>query len=84
MSARYIIAFQRDWTPFDFTVVGQATTLDDARETRVVSGDLVFDSETGKIVSHDDTWLWEWERRDPRCYAKRMMANGRRLACAFM
>lgn len=45
-------------------------TLRDAREARMISGDLVF--EDGQLC-RDPSWLWDWERSDPNSYAYRMM-----------
>lgn len=48
-------------------------TLEEAKEARVVSGDLVIDSDSGKIVT-DPAWLWDWEVRDADSYAQRAIA----------
>ena len=46
-------------------------TLHEARNARVVSGDLVVHAMSGKIVK-SETWLWEWERTAPESFARRM------------
>lgn len=45
-------------------------TLEHAAQARVASGDLVVDAETGKIVT-DPSWLWDWEKKEPRSWARR-------------
>lgn len=51
-------------------LMGKATSLEDAKAKRVVSGDLVFLD--GKVCS-DPSWLWDWEKADPDSYAKRCL-----------
>jgi len=38
--------------------------LDEAREARVLSGDLVVHAGTNNIVKSDE-WLWDWEKVVP-------------------
>lgn len=38
-------------------------TLQEAKESRTVSGDFVYDTNTG-IICTDDEWLWDWEKQD--------------------
>jgi len=47
-------------------------TLAEASENRRVSGDLVYDARTMEIVK-DQTWLFDWEKKDSECYVKRML-----------
>jgi hypothetical protein len=57
----------------DFTLVGPLRfNLRDAARDRQVCGDLVIHVPTLRIVQ-DKSWLWEWERQNPNCYAQRMM-----------
>lgn len=67
----YEIHFRR-WhnTPRDFSRVGVATTLDEAREKRCMSGDLVVHADTHQVVKSPE-WLWDWEKQDPDSYAQR-------------
>ncbi len=53
----------------DYSYIGGADTLEGARDRRAVSGDLVVHGETHKIVTNL-TWLFPWERQDPKCYAQ--------------
>ncbi len=43
-------------------------TLEDAKKARKLSGDLVIDSATGRIVTNT-SWLFDWELLDPTSYA---------------
>lgn len=45
-------------------------TLEDAKNARKVSGDLVVFKGTTNIVP-DEGWLWDWEREDPQTYANK-------------
>ena len=47
-------------------------TLQEAAAFRKVSGDLVCDLATGKVVK-DTSWLFDWEKADPNCYAQRII-----------
>lgn len=49
------------------------SSLEEAREKRVCSGDLVVDSTTKKIVT-DLAWLWDWEKDRVNCYARSAIA----------
>lgn len=55
-----------------YSVFAEAATLEALSAQRKLSGDLVFDLDTGEIVQ-DDAWLFQWEREDPECYARRCM-----------
>lgn len=55
----------------DFVLIAKGVrTLAEAQLLRAVSGDLVVDRDTRKIVLSDE-WLFGWEKADPRCYAQR-------------
>lgn len=54
---------------FQEVVVG-IRSLAEAKNLRSVSGDLVVNQETNKVVSGAD-WLFDWEKSDPNCYARR-------------
>lgn len=43
-------------------------TLEEAREKRIVSGDLVVYTSSGEVVK-DDAWLWNWEKNNPDSWA---------------
>jgi len=65
----------RRWfdTPKDFVSIGEFDSAFLAGKARVVSGDLVVDMSTGKIVT-DESWLFSWEKDDPNCFAQRAIA----------
>ncbi len=53
----------------DFSSIASGLkTLEEAKQARAVSGDLVVESATDRIVT-DKSWLWDWEREDPTSYA---------------
>ena len=56
----------------------RCNTLEEAREKRMVSSDLVWEEATGKIVK-DPGWLFDWERKDPNAYAQQMILCAARL-----
>ena len=62
------IAYLNDYHKYG-TIFGAYLSRKKAIELRTVSGDLLFDSD-GKIDQNED-WLFDWERKDPNCYAKR-------------
>lgn len=44
---------------------------------RKVSGDIVGDIQGDQFhVDQSDTWLFDWEKEDPNCYARRMQTLG--------
>lgn len=47
-------------------------TLKEARNARVVTGDLVIDSATLRVCQ-SKAWLWKWEWVDKNSYPQRMM-----------
>jgi hypothetical protein len=50
-------------------------TLEQACAKRVMSGDLVVEESSSRVVD-DDSWLFEWEKADSSCYARRAMKTG--------
>ena len=50
-------------------------TLEQARDSRAVSGDLVVFAGTMDVVPSDE-WLWDWEKQDSQSYAQRAMNHG--------
>ena len=63
----FLVVYMNDQTRQSVLQAGPFKTLDAARESRKVSGDLVVD-EKGKIVE-DLSWLWDCERKDAVSYA---------------
>lgn len=55
-------------------VVLAAGTLEKLTQYRKQSGDLIVDSQLN--VVQDPSWLFDWEKNDPNCYAQRAIRNG--------
>ena len=49
-------------------------TLEKAKAARSVSGDLVVSWHTHEVIQSED-WLFDWEKADPNCYARKAMSN---------
>lgn len=66
----YEVQFRRFYTRTgDFTPIKRGLlTLAEAKAAREVSGDLVVESATDRIVT-DKSWLWDYELADERSYA---------------
>lgn len=60
-----------------YCILGQYPTLEEAAKSRQVSGDLII-GEDNQIVK-DDSWLWQYEKDDPKSYAARCIKDGVRL-----
>lgn len=44
---------------------------------RIVSADIVGTMRDGVFhVDQSDSWLFDWEKADPKCYARKMQARG--------
>lgn len=65
----FYVVFMNDQTGQSILQAGPFKSLESARESRKVSGDLVVDM-NGKIVE-DHSWLWGFEKKDPVSYAHR-------------
>lgn len=74
MSAEYYLIWKGDsWNNPSWSVLAKGS-LEEVSALRNMSGDLVVDSDF-KIVQ-DDCWLFDWEKKDEGCYArKNMRAN---------
>lgn len=69
MSWKYEVQFRRHpLSVGDYTPAGFANNLLNAMLLRRVSGDLVVDVQTQRIVT-DPVWLWPWEKKYRRSYA---------------
>lgn len=64
-----MVAYIRDYPPFDGALIAAYLTMEAAREARQVAGDLVFNPD--HTISQSDEWLWDWEKANPNCYARR-------------
>ena len=58
-------------------VIAKRATRKDVLSKRQLAGDLVF--EEGGQICEDQFWLFNWEKRDPNCYARRAIKNGTNL-----
>lgn len=56
--------------------LGPFDTQDEALLHRKVSGQLLVYSGTTDVVEND-SWLWDWEKKDYKCYAARNVAMAR-------
>ncbi len=56
------------------------TSIGEAQSKRKVSGDLVVFQETMEIVPFDN-WLFEWEKKNPSCYAQRAIEMAKLKRC---
>lgn len=67
----------RRWynTHDDYALIACCSTLAEARDKRVVSGDLVVYADTHQIVRSTE-WLWDWELSNPNCYAQMAIKSG--------
>lgn len=67
----YSLVFER---PSNFRVLASSNSLSKLKEARCVSGDIVINSDM--TVNQSDEWLWDWEKNDPRCYARICQEHG--------
>jgi hypothetical protein len=59
----------------DYVIIAQRLhTVQEAAQLRCVSGDLVVNEWNNEIV-RDTSWLFEWEKKDPNCYAQRAIRD---------
>ena len=63
----------------DQPVSGGFSTIEEAAAGRKLSGDLVIETSSGRVVT-DTCWLFDWEKGDPKCFAA--MAIQWQLSCA--
>ena len=81
MSMMYEIRHYQDWSS-RYLVIATCGTIDEARELRCVSGDLVVENATDVVVD-DLRWLWDWERIAMNSYARQNLGchrPGKRIA----
>jgi hypothetical protein len=71
----YEIRYYQDWSN-RYLLLATCASLDEARELRKVSGDLVVDGATDTVVA-DPQWLWDWEKHEPGAYACRNLGQHR-------
>lgn len=57
---------------WDYVLIGNADSKEEIAAIRKTSGDLVINS-SGEIVT-DPFWLFDWEKKDPNCYAQKAIA----------
>jgi hypothetical protein len=68
----YYLVYCNDFSG-DFVLIDTSTNLMELAERRTVSGDLIVD-DTGKVVQ-EPSWLFDWELKQPNCYARRKMKD---------
>lgn len=73
--AMYEIRYYQDWSSC-YVLLATCDSLDEARELRKVSGDLVVEQATNTVVA-DPCWLWDWEKHDPSAYARQNLGRHR-------
>lgn len=56
---------------------GSSNSLEEASKLRKVSGDLIVDDQG--IVVKDESWLFEWEKKDFTAYSRRLLGKKIRL-----
>lgn len=61
-------------TPDNFQVIASSDDLHVLKINRVVSGDIVINPDM--TVCQSDEWLWDWEKIEPLCYARRAQDHG--------
>ncbi len=66
----YDVIFQNDYHGQYVVVAQSLKSLEEASNSRQVSGDIVVHHNTTNVV-RDEAWLWDWEKNDDGCYAKR-------------
>ena len=71
----YEIRYYQDWNS-QYILIATCASLDEARELRKVSGDLVVDSTTNVVVA-DPRWLWDWETKAEHSYARQHLGRHR-------
>lgn len=71
--ATYNVIYMNDQTKHSVCIAGPFRCLKDAAEARKLSGDLVVDGK-GKVIK-DPSWLWDWEKADPKSYAHMKVKN---------
>ncbi len=71
--SKYKVIFRKDYNnPDEFTFIAAADTLTEASSLRQVAGDLVVNC-FNEIVT-DPSWLFDWEKENPDCWARRAIA----------
>jgi len=55
------------------TIFASYVSLTQAVRSRVVAGDLVFNNDN--TINQSEDWLWDWEKKDPKCYARKAQNN---------
>lgn len=71
----YEIRYYQDWSS-RYVLLATCDSIDEARELRKVSGDLVVESATDTVVA-DPCWLWDWEKQNPGTYARQNLGQHR-------
>lgn len=71
-TSMYELRSRRDFnTKDDFTILHRGSIMD-CIKARCLSGDLLINTMTGKVVNHTG-WLFTWEKLKLDCYARKAM-----------
>lgn len=73
-----ITRYYPDLPTSDFVVLHHNVLLPQVRNMRKLSGDIVVHAGTNNLLM-SDVWFWDWEKRDPNCYAQKLMAQDKRI-----
>jgi len=77
----YDVVHVRDATGELLVLHSGVSSVEDAKNLRKCSGDLVVYGGTNHVVVSNE-WLWEWEKEDPTSYASRCIARAKLGLCA--
>ena len=72
-SPSYILVWLRDRDKA-YILEGTFSSQEEVIQQRKLSGTLVYDADTRKIVK-EDWWLFPWEKEQEGCYARRAQAE---------
>jgi hypothetical protein len=71
----YEVRYYQDWSS-RYVVIATCASIDEARSRRQLSGDLIVDVASDKVVL-DPSWLWDWECDNHASYAYQQLGHHR-------
>jgi hypothetical protein len=75
----YLVIFHRDTPGWkenrDFVIVGYADNVEDCKEQRSASGDIVVEAQSLNVVD-SESWLFAWEKGKPSYAVQQIRTNG--------
>lgn len=76
MGGYELVRLENDFLPNQCVkvVYSRHNTIEQAMRARKVSGDVIVHANTSHVVANMG-WLWEWERKDFKSYAHRIVAK---------